>query len=338
MTHEIASKAVELLKKLVEIPSPSGKEDELMEFIVNYLENIGFSPEIDSVKNIILDLGADLWVTAHMDTVKGLLSFSFDGEFCYGTGVADDKASIASILLALELTDGKPFNCAFFVDEEETGLGSQYFAEKRDAGRAIVMEPTELKICSEHWGVVEFSVTVEGKPAHAATPWAGINAVEKTLSLIDQLKEIGKKYGAVFNLLQIKSLPEDVYVVPHICYLKAECLLPDKSSILFELLDVLEKYGKAEILEVSDVFISGEVAKILENAIFSAGLKVERSYMPSWTDAVNLHNAGWDTVVFGPGKLELCHTPHERVSIQEVVKAAEVLKNLGKAKSQIRNP
>ena len=334
MTRKITSKALELLKKLVEIPSPSGKEDELMEFIVNYLENIGFSPEIDSVKNIILDLGADLWVTAHIDTVKELSNFSFDGEFCYGTGVADDKASIASILLALELADSEYFNCAFFVDEEETGFGSQHFAEKRNAGRAIVMEPTELRVCSEHWGVVEFSVTVEGKPAHAATPWAGINAVEKTLSLIDQLKEIGKKYGAKFNILQIKSVPDSLYAVPHVCYLKAEYLLPDKSSILFELLDTLEGYGRVEILEVADPFVSGDVVKILENAVFSAGLEVERSYMPSWTDAVNLHNAGWDTVVFGPGKLELCHTPHERVSIQEVIRAAEVLKNLGK----VRNP
>jgi len=56
--------------------------------------------------------------------------------------------------------------------------------------------------------------------------------------------------------------------------------------------------------------------------------------MPSWTDAVNLKCAGWDTVVFGPGKLELCHTPHERVSVYEVVRAAEVLKNL----SKVRNP
>ena len=333
MTHEIASEARELLKELAEISSPSGEEEKLMEFLVNYLENMGFSPEIDGAKNVVLDLGAELWVTAHMDTVKELTSFSSDGEFCYGTGVADDKASVTAILLALEMAEDRPFNCVFFADEEETGLGSQYFAEKRSAGKAIVMEPTELKVCSEHWGVVEFSVTLEGKPAHAATPWAGINAIKKSLSLIDRLEEIGKRYGAVFNLLQIKSLPEDVYAVPHICYLKAEYLLPDKSSILFELLDTLEGYGRVEILEVADPFVSGDVAKILENAVSCAGLKVERSYMPSWTDAVNLHGAGWDTVVFGPGKLELCHTPHERVSIQEVIRAAEVLKNLGKAKS-----
>ncbi|RUM34214.1 MAG: hypothetical protein DSY33_02760 [Archaeoglobus sp.] len=323
----LASKALELLKELVKIPSPSGYEEELSEYIVSYLKNLNYSPKVDSVGNVVLDFGADIWVTAHMDTVEKQVNFSFDGEFCYGTGVADDKASIAAILLALE-SGRKNFNCALFVDEEESGFGSKKFVEGKPPSMAVVMEPTELKICSKHWGVVEFSIEIEGKQAHGSTPWAGENAIEKALDLIEELRKIGEKNGAFLNLLQAKSAPENIYAIPNSCYLKAEYLLPEKPLPLLELLETLEKYGKARILEVSNPFVSHKVAKILENAVITAGIKLERACMPSWTDAVNLNNAGWDVAVFGPGKLEICHTRMEKVSIYEIIKASEVLRRL----------
>ncbi len=308
----------ELLRKLVEIKSPSGREGELAKFVVSYLEGLGLSPEVDRAGNVILDRGAEIWVTAHMDTVNTDYPFREHGKLLYGTGVADDKASIAAMLLACK--EGS-FNCAFFVDEEETGIGSQCFADEREAGKAIVMEPTELKICTKHWGVVEFLVTVEGEQTHAAVPKS--NAIENALKLIESLKT----FKARLNLLEIKSEPENLYVTPYRCHLKAELLL-EFSCNLLDVLEFLESHN-AEVLELSDPFdCEGEVVKALEKAMLKAGIKPEYTYMPSWTDAVNLKKAGWDVTVFGPGRLELCHTPSEFVNIDEVVKAAEVLKNL----------
>ena len=47
--------------------------------------------------------------------------------------------------------------------------------------------------------------------------------------------------------------------------------------------------------------------------------------MRSWTDAINFREAGWDVVVFGPGELHLCHTERERIKIDDILKAKDVL-------------
>jgi acetylornithine deacetylase len=49
--------------------------------------------------------------------------------------------------------------------------------------------------------------------------------------------------------------------------------------------------------------------------------------MKSWTDALNLKER-FDVVVWGPGNLEFCHTKEEKVKIEEIKKAIEVLISL----------
>jgi Acetylornithine deacetylase/Succinyl-diaminopimelate desuccinylase and related deacylases len=47
--------------------------------------------------------------------------------------------------------------------------------------------------------------------------------------------------------------------------------------------------------------------------------------MKSWTDAGNFVYGGIPSVVFGPGKLAVAHTPWENVEISDVVAATKVL-------------
>jgi len=312
--------------------SPSGKEDEVREFVLKYLRDL--NPEVDEAGNVLVDNGGDVWVTSHMDTVAGeFYPFSFENGICFGTGVADDKASVAAMLVAARETEG--LNFAFFVDEEENGMGSQHFAEKVRKGKAVVMEPTELRICNEHWGVFEALVSVHGKPAHASMPDYGVNAIEKALELIEKLRNFrcGK-----FSLLSIKSYPENLYSVPYRCEVKFEYLIPYHAAVpVLEVLETCERFGDVTILEMADPFVSEEIDGLLKMAAELSGIEPELSFMPSWTDAVNLREAGWDVVVFGPGELHKAHTPFECVSIEEVVKAVEVLKNLSRVVSSGKN-
>ena len=331
----MSGKVVELLKTLVGLRSPSGHEENVREFVIDYLEKAGLSPEVDEVGNVIVrtvrTVGAgEFWVTAHLDTVNTNYPFRHENGICYGTGVADDKASVAAmLLLARELGSDLNLNLAFFVDEEETGIGSQHFAEKERPGIAVVMEPTELKVCNQHWGVFEFFVTVRGKASHAAVPDAGINAIDGALKLVERLKDLSLRHGSIFNILSLESEPKDLYITPYECRLKAEFLLPESSRVVFEVMQLLEDYDY-QILEVADPFTSGLSAEMLEEAIIASGMIPEKSSMPSWTDAVNLKKAGWDAVVFGPGSLATSHTERECVRVEEVVKAVEVLKNLSR--------
>jgi acetylornithine deacetylase len=315
-------KIINLLKTLVEIESPSKKEDQIKEFVKNYLKNLGYEV-FESENYIATKTTSDLIVATHLDTLPLNYKFSYDGVYAYGTGVCDAKASITAMLVAAE--NKLNYTLAFFSDEEEDGLGSKEFVKTWEKGKfAIVMEPTNLEIASKHWGSFELIIKVEGKEAHGAFPEKGINAIEKTFELYKELKKLNLK----LNPLRINGGSEK-YIIPDICEVKFEIFLKpeEKISDYLEKIKFIENFGKYEIDHVYEGYISGEVVKYLEEAIKLAKLPVSYTEMKSWTDALNLKER-FDVVVWGPGNLEFCHTKEEKVKIEEIKKAIEVLISL----------
>jgi len=314
--------AVSLLEKLVSIESPSGKEDEIAEFISSYLKKIGLRVSKEN-NNIVLNADADFWIITHMDTVPMKAKFRYDGMFAYGTGVCDAKGSITAVLIALEKLKEIEFGVAFLSDEEETGSSSAYFA-KEHRGSAIVMEPTSLKIATRHYGTLEVNVKVKGKPAHGAMPECGENAIEKAIEMLEKLKELHN-----FTVLKING-GSDEYVIPDICDVRIDFLLkPDENlhNLKKKVIDLASVYGDVDVIEEAEGFISseGKAKSVLEYAMKTVGIEVDYAEMPAWTDAVNLRKEGWDVVVWGPGELAHCHTRIERVPIYEIECASRVI-------------
>jgi acetylornithine deacetylase len=312
-------KIIKLLKTLVEIESPSKKEEKIREFVKNYLKSQGY--EIyEGQYYIATKSNSDLIVATHLDTVPLKSSFFYDGEHAYGTGVCDAKASITSMLLAAEKRLN--YTLAFFCDEEEDGLGSKEFAETWKRGKfAIVMEPTDLKIANRHWGSFELIVEVKGKEAHGAFPEKGINSIEKAFQLYNELKNLNLK----INPLKIEGGSEE-YIIPNICKIKFEIFLKpeEKLNDYLKKISFIESFGKYEIDHAYEGYISGEVTKFLEKALKLANLPVYYTEMKSWTDALNLKKK-FDVVVWGPGELEMCHTKEEKVKLKDINLALKVL-------------
>ncbi len=308
-----------LLKRLAEIESPSGKEGEIKSFVARYLEERGYDVVVEELF-VAANPGSELIVATHLDTVAIKAPFSTDGVYAYGTGVCDAKASVAAMLEAADV--GIDYTLAFFCDEEEGGKGSRAFVESwKHGSMAIVMEPTELKIACEHYGCLEVVAIVRGEPSHAALPEMGENAIEKCCRKLLELKNTMK-----ISVLKICG-GSDEYVVPDECRIRFDVLLtPDERVSDVE--NVLRGYfDDLEVIEAFDGFRSGGVADLLEKAIIAAGLEAERWYMPSWTDALNLREK-FDVVVWGPGELQYCHTPKERIRLEEIEIAKRVLLKL----------
>lgn len=319
---------LKLLRDLVEIPSPSGKEDRLIDYLMNLLNKIGYDPilvEKEGIKNIVLNPSAEIWVITHLDTVPIKRGFSFDGVYAYGTGVCDTKGSITAILLTLKEVEELKFGVALLSDEEEGGRGSKIFVESFEPKKAIVMEPTSLKIANVHYGSLEIVAEFRGVSAHGSMPEYGKNAIDLAVDAILRLRDSVKKPVKFF--VQEIAGGGDEYAIPDRCSLRIDFVFPPEVSLselkgyLFEIL------GDADIriVEEDEGFVSNDVASLLEEAVRRAGLRVEYGEMPSWTDAINLRKAGWDVVVFGPGELCYCHTERERIAIEEIVKARDVL-------------
>ncbi len=312
-----------LLKDLVEIESPSGKEERIKSFVKSYLSELGYDV-VEDEYFLAINPGAKLIVATHLDTVSVKSKFSTDGTYAYGTGVSDAKASIAAMLEAAE--KGVEYTMAFFCDEEEGGEGSKRFAQQWKWGEmAVVMEPTDMKIASRHLGSFDFVVEVRGEEAHASMPHMGTNAIELCCELINRVKEV-----ALATPTKIEG-GSDEYIVPGSCRIKFDVLLEIGESVkdVLDRLSFVESYGSYTVSDACEGFESGKVAKILAKAVELTGMKPEYTTMPSWTDAQNLKER-YDVVVWGPGELHLCHTARERVKLSDVALAAKVLVSLNR--------
>ena len=315
---------LKLLKTLTEIESPYGKEEKIANYICSYLENLGYTPLMDEL-NVLLNPEREFLITTHIDTVPILAPFSFNGKYAYGTGVADAKASITAILLALEKINKLNFGVVLFYDEENEGKGSENFIKKYKPKKAVVMEPTNLTIATIHYGGLEIKVTTKGRAAHGSTPEKGINAIEKCLEILNQIKKLKNIKISVQKI----NGGSNEYVIPEKCEMRLEFTFKPEikaEEVLNQVTKICKDKAQIKVEDIHNGFRNnGNTSKILEEALIKNGIKTSFSEMFSWTDAINLHAVGCDAVVFGPGELYHCHTSQERVKLKDIEAARDVL-------------
>ncbi|MCS7172720.1 MAG: M20/M25/M40 family metallo-hydrolase [Armatimonadetes bacterium] len=344
------------LCRLVSIPSPTGREQALLVYLEARLESLGLrpfrQPVVEDRANLIWK-GAErpkLLLTAHADTVSledppELSRPRVEAGCVWGRGSADVKAGIAAILLALEETPEVrelPVAVAFTVDEEREGLGSKVLPEAVRPEAAVVLEPTELRICPVEAGSLEVRIELAGVPAHGGEFEAGQNAILRAAQLLAAFQTMAfvrAEHPLVgrggFNVMEIRG-GRPALLVPDRCTLHVDFrVLPgqDMEAVKQEVLRVVEAHGgAAEILDESQPFALPEdapVVTLLREAYGQAlGQPARLGAIRSWTDAENLVSVGIPAVVFGPGRLAVAHTAFEHVALQQVADAARVLKSL----------
>src|SRR5262245_50054887 len=98
----------ELTRTLIDIPSVTGEEFAVGEFLANHLEQRGLRVEQQEVAtdrfNVIATTSASPRVvfSTHMDTVPPFIQSNEDEEFIYGRGSCDAKGIIAAQIFAAE--------------------------------------------------------------------------------------------------------------------------------------------------------------------------------------------------------------------------------------------
>ena len=203
------SELVDLLKKLVAIPSPNPPGDcvEIAEFVAGWLEPTGANielhhpPEKPEAKSVVATLGNGeapvIMLHAHIDTVPVAADEAQhwatdpyvptlkEGRL-YGKGSIDDKAPLAAMMLAFKKASSQPERQGTLIlvaaAEEETGgqLGTRWLADEGHlpaSGFIVVGEQTDNRVALAHKGVMRATVTTKGRSVHATNPDRGINAI-----------------------------------------------------------------------------------------------------------------------------------------------------------------
>jgi len=240
--------SAEMLSQMIRIPSLSGSEREVIEFISSSLSNIGFDEvRTDGLGNLVCRIGNGpriLAIDAHIDTVDvGLVEqweyepFSgkiFNGKVL-GRGACDQKAGAASMITAgkilKEITyDGKfTIYLTFTVMEEDCdGLCWDYLIteEHLKPEFVVITEPTNLGLYRGHRGRMEIELTVKGVSAHGSAPERGENAIYKASKICLGIMDLNER------LFQDDFLGKGTVAVTNIISDSPSlCAIPDRCDI-----------------------------------------------------------------------------------------------------------
>ncbi|MBN2284004.1 MAG: M20/M25/M40 family metallo-hydrolase [Deltaproteobacteria bacterium] len=342
-----------LLKRMIDIYSPSGKEEELLAYLSSYLKRQGLPvmrQEVDDSRyNIVVHPpsgDACLCLVGHLDTVVAydLDQYGYDTEEdrVTGLGAADMKggcaAMIEAYMAAWETLSGRvPAALALVVGEEEDGDGAQRLVEEYHFPWAIIGEPTNLMPCLGHYGYLEIQLVTRGTRAHASLANRGKNPVEAMLRVLLALtSHIEKKRPRlVCNIRELYSSPAG-FVVPDRCEVWIDVHMPHDApvgAITVELEEVVAEEQKRNAdLETSlsystinagyDIPEKGTLVQVLKDVFRERSLPWSPQVFRSHSDAGILWEAGIKPLILGPGGIEQAHAPEESVSFEEVLRAA----------------
>ncbi|MFQ5951081.1 MAG: M20 family metallopeptidase [Candidatus Geothermarchaeales archaeon] len=208
----------DLLADLIAIPSTSGEEREIAQFVTEYLgERVGLQPSTDEMHNVVMEFesgreGLTLLLTAHLDTVQPAPGWTYEpheptivDDRIYGLGASDSKGTIAPMITAIrrcleEHTSsmrGKLILALTSQEENPVGEldGLRYLLKrglKADLalfGNGFCQNGVPF-LTIGHNGYVRYEISVRGRGSHSSTPHLGINAIEKAADLIRILKEV----------------------------------------------------------------------------------------------------------------------------------------------------
>ncbi len=344
-----------LFQNMVDFYSPSGKEEELTDFLENILMVTGLSverqPVDESRSNLLISSDSgnqDTLFLGHIDTVPAYdiehYGFSDHNGLCRGLGTSDMKsgcaAMIEAFMSAVEL-GVLPDNVllALVVGEEETGDGTQALLKACSFKTALVAEPTGLQPCMEHYGYVEVLVHAFGYRRHAAMSDRETNAIHAMLRFLIELEDRieSLEVKTVLNIRDLHS-SESGFAVPDRCAAAVDLHIPPGvSSRVFadELRTFIDEKLSAspaskyelEFPTLADGFVMSpeEAFPQLLKRIFQT---LEREWNPmafkSHSDANLLRDAGCLPIILGPGQLERAHTKDECVEFDQVCAAAEI--------------
>jgi acetylornithine deacetylase len=309
--------------------------------------------------------GRSAILNSHTDVVPGpdgMFEARSENGVVHGRGACDAKGQVVTILLALSALKELgvrlkgDVEAQFVIEEEAGGNGSlAAIAGGRRADAVVVLEPTGLGVRYANRGAAWFKLTVSGRSVHMGRYREGVNAFEEMLGLVPILKEYeaslreaSKGYPGfpddpspvVVNIGRVRG-GDWPSTVPAECVVEGGiAFLPNRTArwIEEEVRALIEAKATPWAREHARFELAG-----LRNEAFEtpAGDPAVRSFhraaesllgprpLEGWTASCDarlfFHRGGMPTLVFGAGDLGRAHALDERVEMDDILRAAEVL-------------
>ncbi len=277
----------------------------------------------------------------------------------YGRGTCDMKA-YAAIALSLipEMKNlKKPIHLAFSYDEEIGCLGAPgMIAELKEnlpKPRAVIVgEPTEMKVVTAHKGIVALTTTVTGHEAHSSQTHRGVSAVMTASKLIQWLEDRAEKLR--------QSAPKDSGFEPHFTTIHvgvinggtALNIISRHCEFSWDIRSIPEDDSQ-QIVEDFEDFCQNQVVQEMQKIAPETGIQTRcfadapalghepeseavrlakelttettTRKVPYAAEAGQFQQAGFPTVICGPGSIDQAHQPNEYIKINEILKCEKFI-------------
>ncbi len=346
-------KLTRYLKNLIHIPSITGNEKEICDYVENFSKRYYPEKNIIRYSNSVIvyeDINPSkktLTLIGHLDTVPGENDFTgkIIDEKLYGLGASDMKGGLTVMMGLMEYFSNKPkrFNLIYVFYEKEEGPyienGLEPLLTEFDiihkADLAIVLEPTDNKVQVGCLGTLHASIIFEGKRAHSARPWQGENAIHKAADFLKRLADYGiheyefsgMKFLEVMNATMVE-FTGGRNIIPDRFVINVNYRFAPGKSIEQAKKDVLNLVNGEAKVEFTDLCPSGDVClynPVLSDLIEKFNLSVESKQ--AWTDVARLSLHGIDAINFGPGLPSQAHQKNEYIPLFNLFKNFEIFQS-----------
>lgn len=272
----------------------------------------------------------------------------------YGLGSTDMKGFFAIALEAASAFDPKDFRAPLYLlgtaDEESTMQGARALMREHlpSAKAAVIGEPTNLQPIRLHKGIMMQSVQLRGKSGHSSNPDLGNNVIDALPMLVNILskyrQELANKYRCELMAVPTPTMnfgcchggdsPNricgelafnfDVRMLPGLEYKDVESALNQR---LVEIADThgisVEMHRLIEPIPAFEQPAEDQLVRACESVSGTPAGAVNFA-----TEAPFLQSLGLETIVMGPGSIDVAHQPNEYLPAEQIEPAIAILQKL----------
>ena len=339
MDLDLSLAAPDLTAQLVDAESVSGAEKPLADGVEAALRTL---PHLTVLRdgNVIVartSLGRDQRVVlaGHIDTVPVAdnLPSRLERGVLYGCGSSDMKSGVAVQLrlAALVPEPNRDVTYVFYdceeVEAERNGLlrVSRNSPGLLAADLAVLMEPTDGLVEGGCQGTLRADVVANGKRAHSARSWMGVNAIHEAGQILDVLRAYEPAEPEVDGLTYHEGL-NAVFIGGGV----AGNVIPDKCVVTVNFRFAPDRSPEQAADHVREVFAGFEVrvTDVADGArpgltepaaaSFAAAIGGTPRAKLGWTDVARFASLGIAAVNYGPGDPMFAHRADEHVDVAAI--------------------
>ena len=332
---------------LLRCHSPSGHESAAVQWLVQHMQTLGMSANVDAAGNAVGTIGAGarhLLLLGHIDTVPGEIAVRVEGDLLYGRGAVDAKGALAAFVDAAAAGAAPELTITVIgaVGEEAASPGALHL--RTNFARPdflLVGEPSGWeRITLGYKGSAWFDLTVRRAITHSAGEAASApeQAAAAWQRLLQWAGEFNQGRERTFDQVTplLRSMHSENDGLEESAQLQICLRLPEGLHTAVAD-DVVRMLSGAEITVAArgaalPAYRAGKNTPLVRAALAAirAAGGQPQFVLKTGTSDLNILGALWNcpAAAYGPGDSALDHTPHEHLSLREYAHSVAVVRGL----------